>query len=295
MKIDLIKLFLDILFDDGDYVCVSPNKYAYFSVNKEYLFNCFKDDQNISLKNTYNNIQKYKPSEIELACFNAIKKDTSRADANVLKLRTFLIEIDNLTLDKQIEYIKQFKIPYSIAIFSGNKSIHLAISLKEDLPSEYLWRHLNQWILNILTEADQQNKNPTKNIRFPYHLRNGVKEQTPISLKDRISYDELINWLSKHPDKEPKQEIDQARIHRSINGIPTWIIKELQEGIDISKGRNNRWYSISLQFAKLGFDAQEIEDTLSEYFTPEHDFTRKEWSTIVKSAYRHNKQYINKE
>ena len=281
---ELTKKVLDLFFKPGETICVSHNSYGYHSV-----------DQN-SLNGTIEQISpndKIEPEYIneEDICLMAINPIRGfRRDENVTAYRSFMVEIDNGTLASQMKYIKDSGLPYSICVFSGNKSLHFGIVLEQDLPSENIWRNVAEWILNILDQADQMTKNPTRSIRFPGNIRpNGKKQlQKLLEFNGKVKYSDLAKWLNKYPKKNPaeKRMSEKVIIPKSVNGIPEWILYKLKNGVDESKGRNNEWFGIAMELAKAGYDDQEMIAYCEEYFTPEGDFTLNEWKTIMKHAYK---------
>ena len=195
------KDFLELCFRDGETICVSPNKYGYHSIEQKELESNFTiispsekvDDQVIS------------PSDINMLCLNPV--NGFRADANVTAYRNFLIEIDDGSLKEQKQYIDDIGMPYSACVFSGNKSLHFLISLEEDLLSYQMYYNAIEWVLNIVKKADQLTKNPSRSIRFPDNVRHDTgKKQTLIELKTAVKNADFYSWLTKYPDKMPREK-----------------------------------------------------------------------------------------
>jgi len=276
--------FLDLFFKPGEQVCVSHDGYGYKSVEQGSLngdIEMLSPNENVRIKHI-------KESQINLISINPV--NGFRRDENVTAWRSFMVELDDGTAKEQMDYIKGLDMPYSICVFSGNKSLHFGIVLDEDLPSEGMWRDVAEWILNIASKADQVAKNPTRSIRFPGNIRlTGKKEiQKLIEIKGKVKYADLAKWLQKHPKLNPAEIRKYVRtsIPKTINGIPEWVLNKLSYGIDESRGRNNEWFSIGMELAKSGFNDQEIIDYAQEFFVPERDFTVKEWKSIMQHAYR---------
>lgn len=281
------KIFLNKLFNQDEEICVSKNQYANSSISQTLLnepkFTVESQDKDRTKR-------ELTEDEILLVSINPIKGD--RLDENVTAFRSFLIELDEGDILEQKQYIDSLKMPYTVCIFSGNKSLHYGIVLEEALPDIELWRNLNQWILNIVEKADQQTKNPSRSIRFPSNKRTDGKklEQKFVDIKERISQDLLLEWLSQYPDKNPvlKRKIDDIMLEtenlEGIESIPEWVKEKLGEGVGRTGSRNSEWFSIIIQLAKRGLGEEEIIANLSSYFTPEHDFPLKEWKTIIRSA-----------
>jgi hypothetical protein len=256
--------FLKVLFNPGESICLTDSKYDV-------------------------SIQKLEEVDVDkgtLCCINPL--NGTRCDENVSAFRSFLIEVDSMGLYEQKKYIEGLGVPFSSCVFSGNKSLHYSITLDEDLPSEKIYRYLAQWILNIVKEADQNCKNPSRSIRFPGNARpDTCKIQKLVDLRKRISLSDLYFWLGKYEVCRPVIEV-----RKPISSIPRpeliagWAINKLTYGLDPTDGRNRQWYAIFFEFAKCGYSEEQAEAFLQQYFIEEPDFKRKEWLTSLKSAYR---------
>lgn len=261
------KKFLDLFFNEGETVCFSSNPYAYPSEPQE----------NINDELT------------TLVAINPIKGQ--RSDQNVTAFRTFMIELDDMDLQHQMDYVKRMKFPYSYCCFSGNKSLHFALVLNHDIPSESIYRHTYQWILNILGKADQKTKNPSRSIRFPGTIRPDTgKEQKLVYMGERISLEELSKWLNKHPHKAPKPLIRKKGRSRkpNISGVKKWAKTALREGVHNMEGsRNNTWMSLGCEFALNGFSLDDTIYYLENYFEEQPDFREREWLTAIKSGWNY--------
>jgi hypothetical protein len=282
MKQEQQKL-LNLMFREGESICVSPNQYAYHSVKIEDL------EKGVTLVSPN---EKVKDSscdwrDITLLAINPI--EGFRCDNNVTHYRNFLIELDDGDLLEQHNYIRQSGIPYSACIYSGNKSLHFIISLEEDLLSYQMYYNVAEWILNVLDRADKVVKNPSRCVRFPCNVRKETnKEQTLVEFKGNVKNKDLYDWLSKHPSKMPVEK----KMHKPISSytgtrkIPEKVVAKLKEGID--SNRNNTWFHLSSTMAQAGFDYEETLDIFYNFFEPEKDFKEYEWKNAIKNG---GKQY----
>lgn len=281
---------LEILFDEGEEVCVSHDDYGYHSVPIDHL-----DYETLDLKappegqlqDTVINT-----SEIKLVAINPIKG--FRRDENVTSFRNFLVEIDTGTSKDQLDYVWKMGLPYSVCVFSGNKSLHFAVCLDAPLPSYKLYYYYATWILKVMSKADDKTKNPSRSIRFAGNMRNG-KEQKLVHLKTRVSLDTLNAWLSQFPGHRPtdfdetpknpsKDVVENSRL------IPSWVWNELKYGIDKTGGRNVQWFKIASEFGKAGFEVEEAIAILEQSFVSEYDFKRSEWVSTVKSGIKNGRR-----
>ncbi len=271
---------LNILFEPDEQVCVSPDDYGWMSIPlSEIAMGSFVlQPQTDKMQPRFCTVD-----DILLVAINPIKG--ARKDDNVTAYRTFMVELDEGDLGEQFQYVKSMKMPYSACVFSGGKSLHFAITLSKPLPNYTIWRFYAEWILSVMSRADQQTKNPSRGIRMAGNLRNG-NEMRLIDCKNRVDVEDLTTWLSQYPGLKPqeKQEKMILDMPRDIAYLPDWVQDELRYGIDRSKGRNNRWFAIAFQCGLLGWDEDDTMSTLGYFFNEERDFTRREWETALKSG-----------
>lgn len=278
------KKLLSLMFKEGETVCVSNAKYSYHSLSLENIL----DNRVVLLSpNPSAPIRKADSSELIFVALNPIKG--FREDANCTSFRNFLIEIDTGPLAQQLDFIKKLGMPYSAAVFSGNKSIHFLISLSEDLPNIKIYKKMGKWILNIITLADQNTFYPSISIRIPEAVRSETgKAQQLVDFKGKVSISELSAWLAKHPSAKPKEYVKKPLSEvPDFDRISPWVIKKLRHGLDKNVGRNKQWFSIAANFAQAGYDEDDIISILSKYFQEESDFEEKEFLTAIASGYRH--------
>jgi hypothetical protein len=284
------KQLLGLLFNEGESVCVSHDGYGYHSVPLENL-----DYAVLELDNPNKEIgdKTIRSEEIRLVALNPVKG--YRRDENVTCFRSFLVEMDEGPLPDQLRYIREMNMPYSACVFSGSKSLHFAITLSSDLPNYETYYYYATWILNVMSKADPNTKNPTRSIRLAGAIRETGREQQLVELKERIGLDTLNAWLSQYQGFKPtgfftKKKEGDAKTLGTHRRIPRWVLKELKNGLKINKGRNRRWFQIASEFGKAGYDEEETVDFLDNYFTPEYDFKRPEWVTTVKSGVRNGQK-----
>ena len=283
----MTRQFLDLLFEPNETFCVSHNKYGYRSISREDLNGgvCLKG-QGERGKDAF-----ITENDINLVALNPI--DGPRDDDHVTAFRSFLIELDHDTLAAQKQYIEESGLPYSICVFSGNKSLHYGIVLDKPCLDIHHWRYVNEWILNILDKADQQTKNPSRSIRFPGNMRNnGAKKlQALVDYRGRVSATDLNIWLNQYEDKRPQpvqptREFDPDFIP-SLDNMPEFFYETLE---NLRNGtqpeRNASWFKMAIVMAERNFELDEMLAYLEQFFIEESDFRRREWKTCVKSAYK---------
>lgn len=302
---ELQKFFLT-LFDEEDEVCLSKNKFGYFSVP---LSRYFDDSPTIELFGQKNG-EKTRPYtfykyNLELVSINAVRG--ARLDKNVTKLRTFLVEIDDLPIVDQVKYMVNMRAPISVAVFSGNKSIHFGISLEQPILSQEEYVYYAKWLLNILKQADQNTKNPTRSIRIPFAKRHDTgKVQDLLYNNGRINNNDFIAFLNEYRDLAPKKTQEQWYSSMSeerlraikesggyvdVRALPIWSLERLKmakNGQLKSAGysRNNTVFSISFELFKLGYPYDIVKVFIAEWFPVEVDFTEQEMNTAIMSAFK---------
>ncbi len=276
------KSLLNLLFNPGETICVSPNEFGYHAIPLE---NAFKGKITLVSPNEAIPISYCSSSELILAAINPIKG--WRRDDNVTAFRSFLLEADTGSIKEQLGYIDHLKMPFSVQVFSGNKSVHTVITLDEDLPDEKTYRHIGNWIFNIVSLADKNCRNPSRSVRIPGAYRDQGKKQRLIKLNKRISHKELFDWLNKFEHLRPKvKEKKKALVGEgSFDRLSTWAKNQLKYGLKPTKGRNQNWYGIFYDFALAGYSMEETIDLLKVYFVEERDFKESEWLTTAKSAF----------
>jgi hypothetical protein len=274
---------LDLMFRPGENVCVSPNQYAYHSIP---LDNAKSGMVTLVSPNSDIEYDYVDSSKLLMVALNPITG--FRLDSNCTAYRNFLVEMDYGSIDEQFEYANRIGLPFSAAVFSGNKSLHFLISLEEDLPSENVYRKLSEWTLNIATAADQNTKNPSRSIRMPGAHREPGKLQALIDFRGPVNNFEFVAWLNSHPGCKPKERERRERSEKpDLTRISGWVARLLVDGFDPLKGRNKQWFSIACEFALSGYSEDDTLDVLSEYFVPDRDFTEREWETAISSGFKY--------
>jgi hypothetical protein len=156
---------------------------------------------------------------------------------------------------------------------------------------------VGKWILNIVHKADQQTFNPSRSIRFPDNLRRVYNKKTVpfeerkiqklLEIKERISQQELFNWLNKHKDKKPITKTVSTKIAKiaDLKNLSKWAKKELRDKVPASIGRNKTWYSLGYDFCLAGYQLDDTYNILESYFAEEHDFPEREWKYAIQRGY----------
>lgn len=269
------------MFRPGERACVSVNQFSSHSIP---LDNILGDKVTLVSPNDKVLNKTVSTDDLVLVALNPMKSGF-RLDENASSFRNFLVEMDYGSIPEQMAYIKKMGLPYSAVVFSGNKSLHFLLSLDTDLPSEGVYRKFSEWILNIITLADQNTKNPSRSIRIPGAKRDTGKYQELIEFNGPVKLETLTDWLKKHPDAKPKEKQRRTVSDKpNFDLIKPWVSRVLVEGI--TSKRNARWYAVSYEFFLTGHDLDSTIEILGAYFSPDPDFKEREWEATIKSAYK---------
>lgn len=142
---------------------------------------------------------------------NALKDTSARKSENVATFRNFLLEIDTLSLDQQREILTLINgnIPVAMATFSGGKSIHMIISLIDELPAhetpvqyyKTVWKALAATLEQFLDRSgifDRACQDPARLSRLPGGHEPGRAEQALIHTGNFISAEHLLAEIGEH-------------------------------------------------------------------------------------------------
>lgn len=162
------------------------------------------------------------PFTAEFVCINPLRD--RRLDANVTCHRNLVIENDLVSVDEQLRQMDALALPHTTAVFSGSKSVHFVISLREPCTSRVEYDQLVTRLYRALQYSsslrpDTKCKNPSRFTRFPGHVRPSTgREQQLLYVRDRISHQDLEAWLAVHsPNNEAPAEVAQ-RIRQATAG-----------------------------------------------------------------------------
>lgn len=274
---------LRLLFNPGENICLSDNKFATHSIPLE---DAFKNEVVLISPNTDVADRKVKTNDLILCAINPIFG--FRKDSNVTAFRSYLIELDVGSIKDQLGTLEYLKTPYTAQIFSGSKSVHTAICLSEDLPDRKTYDFIGEWIFNIVTVADRQCKNESRSIRIPGAYREPGKKQRLIRLKERVSHEDLFYWLNQYEHLKPKP-VERKVVpegQADFSKLSPWARSMLTKGVTFrNRGRNQTWYGLAYDLGLAGFSEENAVEILSQRFVEEHDFKMKEFLRTIQSAF----------
>lgn len=227
--------FLRTLFDEGQQTCYAKDAYG------------------IAIK----------PAPEDGDVFFSINAmHNSRADANVLCYRNFLLELDSVPLEQQISLVTN-KVPVTAITFSGGKSYHFILSLVEPVQTETDYRRIVRGLMEAVPEADKSTKNPSRLSRLPGAIRpdTGLLQDL-VYLGNRIPLAELPKPAPYHEPKELPKDI--VFVTSQLNEV-------LFQGVDNYiaghfSGRNQFFYWLGKRLSELGKSRDEKKVLVDKFY-----------------------------
>ena len=164
------------------------------------------------------------------------------------------------------------------------------MTVEEDFKSYNVYYWTARWILNIVSAADPNTKNPSRCIRFPGVERvDGKKKVQNILVNNgRVPNEKLYEWLRKFPDCEPAEyEAKEVVLdEKDANALPHWVFSILKRGV-MEGSRNRQYFSVGCEFFKAGYNLEEALERIVQYVEFDHDFTERELKSAINSAYQY--------
>ena len=148
----------------------------------------------------------------EFEVLNELKDCVNRRDSNCIQHTRFLFEMDNVSLQEQIYYLRRNKEYITRCVFSGSKSLHMIIQFTNDFEQTCEDNYKEIWnILNILLfdkKCDSACSNPSRLTRRPGAIRaDTAKEQKlvynnpEIRVKGNVLDRIIVSLRQKHTQK----------------------------------------------------------------------------------------------
>jgi hypothetical protein len=251
----LTKKWMECVFDAGEQVCISNSPYETRT----------QDMAAIGLE-----LSQY-------ITINPLRKGGYRKDTNVKRFRTLLFEIDELPIQEQIPLMKQSGLPYSTCLFSGNKSYHFLLVLKDELQdrTEYdaYWRAIAKALLDDNVPIDRATKNPSRFTRAPFAERDGVV-QAVHEVNGRISLTEVDAWL-KTKGIDAKRFIKPRTLNPNTQGYNVsadtktkieYVEKYFMKNMEYVQGNKNTWqFTFARCLKNTGISREEIHNIFLTY------------------------------
>lgn len=237
--------FINTLFDPGQQTCYAKSAKGYRVMKKPI------DGAQLFCINALHPTKDLNPRQ-DWHKSNKARRD----DKNVVCLRNFLIELDDMNLDSQIGYVRS-ELPVTSITYSGGKSYHFIISLTNPCETKSEYDDIANKIFTLLPKADRSCKNPSRFSRLPGAIRSDTnKLQELVLLSERIDKVELLKMLPdvKLRSYDNKFQASQGkgkawasvRIRQVIN--PDNIAEEIEK----HRGRDNFFYYLGNRITEMG-------------------------------------------
>lgn len=199
----------------------------------------------------------------------ASKDRGRRADVNVTEFRNILCEFDKNTIEEQIEWLNNSRLPYSAIVHSGKKSLHIIISLSTPVRSrkEYnvLAKQLYAAILKAGIKVDDSTSNPSRLSRYPGAIREDTGiEQELLYVGNHVDKGILKTWIKQHAPKTPARAPKKPTSNKELTEkyISRTTQKLIKEHIHYTESRHAAFKSAATQLRKSGHEIEEIEELL---------------------------------
>lgn len=233
-------------------------------------------------KDTYS-VQQWPAMNREFFTINPVL--WARSDVNVTAFRNILCEFDAGTLAEQHTFIEKSKLPFSTLVYSGNKSLHAIISLKDPPKTIEEYRALAKRVHKKLPGVDTSTSNPSRLSRTPGVIRADTdKEQALWSIRGRIWRAELDAWLGLQ-EQAPKLAFAVPKVPTGAKPPLSIFAKHFLKwgGSDLYLNRfNSALFKCAIEMANKGWTKPEAFDML-ESITGHLDRTDR---ATINSAYR---------
>lgn len=275
--------FFKVVFDEGQFTCFAKHAKGtkIFSVEtgKNFVWPEFFSINAIDGAKDHEPIEEY----------HDIDKPR-RADANVICFRNILLEFDKLPLEEQPQLIKKYGIPFSVCTYSGSKSFHFLICLKEPLKTKDEYDEMVRRIFKAIPEADQANKNPSRLSRVPNAYREGKKTVQKLAVVlDRVDNQKIEDWLLSRgiPKEEKREKKEQLKPKESIFAPDNHfgLFQDTLSYMKFGSSQGQRNQDLFKAAANM-FECNWAYDDVRETLQPVADLPDREFEQCIKSAYR---------
>jgi len=279
--------FFYTLFDENEHTCFSENQLGTKIYDIDSKCEEVHKWATFFSINPINPTTDMKPTE----SYHNVNKPR-RADVNVIAYRNILIEMDSIPVEEQNDFIKGIGMPYTTAVFSGNKSIHYIISLVTPVADEKTYRKLVERVYKALGGkgiVDVSCKNPSRFSRLPNAYRaDKDKTQELLFVGERIENSTLDSWLNSRGAKEIEETPNSLNSKRTYSGsvnkntpMNGFTLNFIMCGAPEGE-RNSSLFKASCDLFKCGY----TEDQIIERLEKPSGLDSNEVAATIKSAIR---------
>mgnify|MGYP003638575518 CR=1 FL=1 len=262
--------FYKILFDEGEQTVFGHNIYE-------------------TKPTVINKISSAEKEKHQFFVINPIIKQKTRSIAGVQHFRNFMFEIDEdhegnvVSIEKQQEMITESQLPWTTCTYSGGKSLHWIVSMAcpvDDAVQYRIWWKMMETILNRTAKKlghdlvfDKNVKDPSRFSRQPNSIRDNGKKQDLVSIRSRVTQEEVMRWFSKnevrfedHIPKPTKFDLSEVSGTADDKDKFEYIINVLMKNQEYVKGNMNAW---QFTFSRLARRTGMTQDNV-RYFIMSH-------------------------
>ena len=274
---------LETLFDKGDKISVANHQGKWNTGGLTIDQICQKYVPLTFYKKGKGKIGKRKKlwSECGLYAINNVTgKGNNRCHEFAGKLRNAVWESDcGLSMEEQVQKIKDSGVPYTALVFSGGKSVHIIVSYSEPFDTEADYKYAHDWVRkqlesHTMMEFDKSTKSILQLTRLPNRKpEHGTgKQETSrvLELKERVSSKEMKKWLN-----ELFQPSVYYRDHKDDEGLKRWVERITPEQIlkeEYMQGNyNNAFFKMASWYKIKEFDIEQARDELVDLIEEDLD------------------------
>lgn len=196
-------------------------------------------------------LSRYETSRVKPGLFmtkQPMTKPTHR-DQDIREYRTFVVEFDDhSSIEEQRRLIESSGLPFTYQVFSGNKSLHTGIILKEGISIDEV-RAINIRLAKIFPTADRKVLNSLAQlVRFP--VENNQHYQPLIGYRGLVENEALYSFISNkeyemgyHKKVDANESIKNEFSKSDIVNAVSKALDVLYQTTDKNKGGRQRFDS----------------------------------------------------
>lgn len=229
----------------------------------------FRSDEWVNV--CYSRVQETKSYPVEIfdfenldskyACINPLKPNTTRRTPNIAEFRNFLVEFDDgSSIEEQLKRVADLHLPFTTAVFSGNKSVHFVIAFQQGVP-EAKYRELARRMAAVIPGVDKACLEPCRLTRVP----NKFLGQRLLETRPPITCEHLEIWLTMQGLPKP-DSADSLKATLSKGGPTTMtqLTRDYLDGKIPSEEAHRAMLATIRNLLELGFEPEEVYDAIAE-------------------------------
>ena len=161
------------------------------------------DDEHVLITDSLKGIGPVRPASAygsqptaQYCCLNPYHPGTSRRKENVARHVAFVIEFDSVPVEEQRTFWAECRLPHTVRVFSGNKSIHVFLRLQEEIPADE-WKKLARALGRAFPNGCRRTLlDPARLCRLPGGERKPESVRQEVEyVGRRVSIEEVVSFL----------------------------------------------------------------------------------------------------